>query len=91
MSKASFGAVLAFVLLGMACSHDDPAPVEPPAPAPVAPTQTYTPTPEPTWTYTPTPEPTTEPAPVEDHYVPLPNGGDDDHHKSRFCRRHWYC
>ncbi|HEY9417886.1 MAG TPA: thermonuclease family protein [Pseudonocardia sp.] len=33
------------------------------------------------------------PAPIvqnDDNYVPMPNGNDDDH-KSRFCRRHWYC
>lgn len=28
---------------------------------------------------------------AENHYVPVPNGGDDDDHKSRYCRRHWYC
>lgn len=27
---------------------------------------------------------------TENHYVPLPNGN-DEHHESRFCRRHWYC
>lgn len=34
----------------------------------------------------PPPVPTTE-----NHYVPTPNGNEDDHHKSRFCGRHWYC
>lgn len=94
MPKAGLGVILGVVLVAVACSNQDSAPVAPSPPPPTvsaAPTQTYTPpTPEPPPPATvETPEPT-EP-PVERNYVPLPNGGDDDHHKSHFCRRHWYC
>jgi endonuclease YncB( thermonuclease family) len=46
------------------------------------------------------PPPAPAPAPTSggaddgdvDHYVPVPiPHHDDDHHKSRFCRRHWFC
>jgi endonuclease YncB( thermonuclease family) len=45
------------------------------------------------------PPPAPAPAPTgggdddgnDDHYVPVPIPHNDDDHKSRFCRRHWFC
>lgn len=35
--------------------------------------------------------PPAPPVDVDQAYVPVPGDGNDNHHKSRFCRKHWYC